>query len=85
MTDKCYSNTDSISKFENKCKPMVTDNDKINYFLPDTNRHNDKRMSAEITQQPQRELYLMKLDALMKHFHYRSNQITSHTKWPRDT
>ena len=31
--EKFYINTDSISKFENKDKPRVTDKDKINYFL----------------------------------------------------
>ena len=48
--EKCYTNTDSISKFENKDKPAVIENDKIRYFLPGPNRDNDKRESAEITQ-----------------------------------
>ena len=36
---KCYANTDSISKFDNKDKPMVTDKEPntINYFLPGLN------------------------------------------------
>ena len=52
--EKSCTNTDSISKFENNGKSMVTDNDTINYFLPSPNRNNDKRMSVEITQQWQR-------------------------------
>ena len=50
-TEKCYINTDSVSKFENKDKPVVTDNDKMHYFLPGPNRENDKRTKTEITQQ----------------------------------
>ena len=34
---------------------MVTDNYRINYFLPDPNWENDKRVSVEITQQLQRK------------------------------
>ena len=32
--EKCYTNTDSTSKFENKNRPTVTANDNISYFLP---------------------------------------------------
>ena len=50
---KCYANTDSISKLENKIKPMVIDKepDTINYFLPGPNQDNNKKVIAEITQQ----------------------------------
>ena len=42
-------------KFDNKEKPMVTDKEPntINYFLPGPHQDNDKRVSAEITQQLQ--------------------------------
>ena len=42
--DKCYANTDRISEFENKDKPMVFDKEPntINYFLPGPNQDNDK-------------------------------------------
>ena len=51
--EKRYSNTDSISKFENKDKPMVSDKEPntTNYILPGPNRDNDKRVSDETTQQ----------------------------------
>ena len=54
ITKKCYANTDSISEFENKDKPMVTDKEPntINCFLPGPDQGNDKRI-AEITQQLQ--------------------------------
>ena len=51
MQEKCCTNTERISKFENKEKPMVADNDSLNYFLPGPNGDNNKRLSAEITQQ----------------------------------
>ena len=54
-TEKCCTNTDSIFKFENKDKAMVTDNDNIEYFLPGPNSNIDKKVSTEITQQLQRE------------------------------
>ena len=52
---KCYTNTDSISKFDNKDEPMAIDKEPntVNYFLQDPNQDNDKRRSAEITQQLQ--------------------------------
>ena len=54
--EKCYTNTDRISKFHNKDAPMVIDNElyTINYFLPGPNEDNNKRASAEITQEIQR-------------------------------
>ena len=50
--EKCYANTDSISKFNNKYKPTVIDKEPniISYFLPGPNQDNDKRTSPEITQ-----------------------------------
>ena len=47
---KCCVNTDTISKFKNKDKSMVIDNEPktINYFLPSPSQDNDKRVSAEI-------------------------------------
>ena len=55
--EKCYINTVSISKFDNKDKPMVIDKgpSTINYFLPSPNQVNDKRVSMEVTQQLQRD------------------------------
>ena len=56
-TEKCFINKDNISEFENEDKPIVTDNDtnSIKYFLTGPNSDNNKRVSAEITQQIQRE------------------------------
>ena len=47
---KCHRNTDSISKSNNKYKPVATDNEKsiINYFLPGLNQDNNEKASAEI-------------------------------------
>ena len=44
---KSCANIDVISKFENKDKPTVIDNepDTISYFLPCHNHNNDKRAS----------------------------------------
>ena len=85
--EKCYINTDSNSKSDNKYKPMITANEssKISYFLPGPNQDNDKRASTEITQQLQRDLrmYLPKLGALMEYFHYRLNQIQTIPGRPR--
>ena len=53
--EKYCTNTDSISKFQNKDKPMVTDNDSIKYFLQGPNSDINKRVSTEIIQQLQRE------------------------------
>ena len=54
---KCHTNTDSNSKSKNKDKPKVIDNEnsKINNFLPGPKQNDDKRVSAEITQQLQRD------------------------------
>ena len=52
--EKCCTYTDSISKFENNDKPMVTDSDAIHFFLPGPNRDNDKRVSTAITKLLQR-------------------------------
>ena len=51
--NKCYANIDTISKLENKDKPTVIDQgpNTINCFLPGPNQDNDKRVSAETTQQ----------------------------------
>ena len=53
--EKCYANTDSISKFDKKDKPIVIDKESntINYFIPGPNQDNDKRVSDEIAQQLQ--------------------------------
>ena len=55
--EKCYANTDSILKFDDKDKPTVIDKapNAINYFLPSSNQDNDKRARAEITQQLQQD------------------------------
>ena len=61
---KCYANTDSISKFNNKDKPIIIDKEPytIIYFLPGPNQDYDKRMSAEITQQLQETLKMYLLE-----------------------
>ena len=55
--EKYYANTGSLSNFENKDKETVIDKESntINYFLPGPNQDNDKRVSAENTQQLQRD------------------------------
>ena len=42
--EKCYVNTDSISKFDNKDKAIINNKESttINYFLPGYNQDNDK-------------------------------------------
>ena len=56
-TEKCYTNTDSISKSDNTDKPRVNNklSNTIDYFLPRPNCDSGKRVSAEITQQLQRD------------------------------
>ena len=53
----CSANTDIISKFDNKDKPTVIDKEPNtkNYFHLGPNQDNDTRVSAEITQQLQRD------------------------------
>ena len=55
-SEKCYINTDSISKSDNKNKSMVSIklSNTLGYFLPGPNSDVDKKKSAEITQQLQR-------------------------------
>ena len=55
--EKCYTNTDSISKSNNTDKPMVNNksSNTTDYFLPGPNHDSDYRVSAEITQQCQRD------------------------------
>ena len=55
--EKCYTNTVSNSKSDNKDKPTIIDNknSKINYFLLGHNQDNDKRVSTETTQQLQND------------------------------
>ena len=81
-TEKCYMNTHSISKFENKDKPTVTHNDKINYFFQTLTGIITKEwaLKPHSKYKGSSKMYLMELDALMKHFHYRPNQIASHTR-----
>ena len=59
----------TISKFENKDKPIVKNKEPntISCFLPGPNQDNDMRMNVEITQQLQREFndILMKYVALI--------------------
>ena len=56
--EEFYTNTDSISKSDIKDKPMVINklSNTIDYFLPGPNCNSDNRVSAEITQQSQRDL-----------------------------
>ena len=53
--EKCYTNTDNISKSDNTDKPMVNNklSNTINYFLLGPSCDSDKKKSAEITQQLQ--------------------------------
>ena len=55
---KCYGNTDSISKYDNKNKTRITDKEPntIDYFLPGPNQGNYRAAGTKITQQLQREL-----------------------------
>ena len=55
--EKSCTNIDAISKFKNKDKTMIINKEPntISYFLPGSNQDNDKRVSAEITQQLQKE------------------------------
>ena len=51
--EKCYTNTDSISKSNNKTKPVVKSklSERIEYFLSGPSYDSDKKRSAETTQQ----------------------------------
>ena len=51
--EKCYTNTDSIAKSNNKDKPMVNNqlSNTVDYFLPMQNYDSDEKKSAEITEQ----------------------------------
>ena len=86
--EKSYANTGSISEFENKDKPMVIDNESntINYFLPGPNQDNDKRVSAEITQQLQRDFkdVLNGIGCFDGMFSLQLNQVANHIRWPPD-
>ena len=81
---KCYTNTDSNSKSNNKDKPTVTDNEnsKINYFFPGPNQDNDKRVSPEITQQLQRDFkdVFTRVGCFDGTFSLQVKQIVNHTK-----
>ena len=48
--EKCYANTEYISKFDNKDNLTVIDKEPytINYFLPGPNQDKDKTVSPEI-------------------------------------
>ena len=63
----------SISKSDNTDKPMVKNklSNTKDYFLHGSNHDNDKGVSAEITQQLQRDFkdILMEFGALMAHIH----------------
>ena len=83
------TNTDNISKSNNKDKPKVTANENgiINYFFPDPNKDNNKKVSAEKTQQLQRVFK----DVFTgfgcfdgTHIHYILNQIVNHATFPLD-
>ena len=55
--NKFYTNTDSSSKSDNTDKQKVENKlyNTIDYFLPGPSHDNDKRVSAKITQQLQRD------------------------------
>ena len=52
MAEKCYANRQHF-RIQNKDKPTVIGKEPntLNYFLPGLDQDNDKRVSAEITQQ----------------------------------
>ena len=56
--EKCYTNTDGISKSSNKNKPMVNNqlSNTVEYFFSGPSYNSDEKKSAEITQQLQRDL-----------------------------
>ena len=51
--EKCYTNTDSISRSNNKTKPMVKSklSKTIEYFLSGLSYDSDKKRNAETTEQ----------------------------------
>ena len=55
--EKCYTDTDCISKFNNRNKPKVNNQlpNTIEYFLSGPSYEHDKKKSAKITQQLQRD------------------------------
>ena len=55
--EKCYTNADSISKSNSKDKPTVNNqlSNMVDYFIPEPNYDNDKKKSAGITEQLQRD------------------------------
>ena len=73
--EKSYANLDTISKFENKGKTIIIDEEPKtrSYFLPGSNHNNDKRVSAKITQQLQREFKVLfnEIGCFDRNFHCR--------------
>ena len=51
--EKCYTNTDSISKYNNKYMSMVNNqlSNTVEYFLWGLSYDSDKKKSAQLTQQ----------------------------------
>ena len=73
IAEKCYRSTDSISKSNNKNKPIVNNqlSNTVEYIISVPSYDNDKKKSTKLTQWLQRDLkiYLMVFGALMAHFH----------------
>ena len=70
--EKCYANTDSISKFDNKGKPMFIDKEPntTKYFLPGSNQDNYKEQALK-SQNNYRyilKMYFLGKVPLMEHF-----------------
>ena len=82
--EKCYTNMDSISKSNNKMKPMVKrkSHKTTEYFLSGLSYKSDKKRSAETTQQIHKDFedVFNGTGCLIAHFHCRLIQIASHTK-----
>ena len=64
---------------------MFTDNDNINYLFQTLPKipTKEKALKSHSNYKESSKMYLIKSDALMEHYHYRSNQITSHTRQPK--
>ena len=70
---KCYTNIDSMSKSNNKDKPMVNNqlSNTVEYFLPGLSYNSDTKrvLNSHSDYKGTLKMYLMELCALMGHFH----------------
>ena len=70
--EKCYTNTDSISKSNNKDKPIVNNqlSNTLHDLLPGQKSDSDKKGVQKSHYKGTLKIYLMELGALMANFHY---------------